>query len=78
MANHDICFTRKSPLFDGTNYAFRRVRMKTYLMSLGFEIWKFAVDGHKAPTSPPSNQNGKKIYVNNAKSMDAVFYGLSK
>jgi hypothetical protein len=30
--------TKKDPFFDGTNYALCSVRMKTYLITLGFDI----------------------------------------
>jgi glycine cleavage system protein P-like pyridoxal-binding family len=30
--------TNRAPLFDGTNYATWSIRMRTYLMALGFDI----------------------------------------
>jgi hypothetical protein len=49
MASQEGFFTNKVPLFDGTNYAFWSVRMWTYLMDLGFDIWKSFVNGYIAP-----------------------------
>jgi hypothetical protein len=69
---------KQDPLFDGTNYAFWSIRMQTYLMALGFDIWQFVVTGYKAPTSPPTDQAGKKASENNAKSMNAILCGLSE
>jgi hypothetical protein len=37
----------KPPLFNGTNFSFWKIRMKTYLMSLGMEVWNIVVDGYK-------------------------------
>lgn len=48
------------------------VRMRTYLISLGFDIWKFVVDGYKMPTTPQSDHVGKKARVNNTKAMNAI------
>ena len=28
------------PLFDGTNYAYRKVRMKVFLQALGEQVWQ--------------------------------------
>jgi hypothetical protein len=31
--------TSEPPLFDGTNFSFWKVRMRTYLMALGADVW---------------------------------------
>jgi hypothetical protein len=31
--------TNKAPLFNGRNFAFWRVRMRTYIMALGADVW---------------------------------------
>ena len=48
MANIEGCSKNKSPLFTGTNYAFLKIRMRMYIMSLGIEVWA-AVDLGYAP-----------------------------
>jgi hypothetical protein len=50
------------PLFNGTNFSFWKIRMKTYLMSLGMEVWKILLDGYKIPLNLPTNEAGKKNY----------------
>jgi hypothetical protein len=64
------------PEFDGQNYEFWTIRMKTYVHAHGFEVWKLAVYGYKALTIPPTNDNGKKISLNNSKSTNALLNGL--
>jgi hypothetical protein len=48
------------PLFNGTNFIFLKIRMKTYLMSLGMEIWYIVVDFYKIKTTLPTYEDGKK------------------
>jgi hypothetical protein len=35
--------------FDGNNYAYWSNRMKTYLTTLGVDIWLSVVNGYKVP-----------------------------
>jgi hypothetical protein len=65
-------------LFDRTNYAFWSIRMQTYLMALGFDIWKSIMIGYIAPTTPPTNAIGKNPSENNVKSMNSILCGLSE
>jgi hypothetical protein len=39
--------------------------MKTFLQGHGFDVWKSIVDGYKAPTTPPTERDGKKLSENN-------------
>ena len=39
MSSHEGNSTNKAPLFNGTNFAFWKVRMRTYIMSLGAHVW---------------------------------------
>jgi hypothetical protein len=50
--------------------------MKTYVQAQGFEVWKSIVDGYKEPTVPPTNDNGRKLSLNNSKSTNALLNGL--
>ena len=45
--------TNKAPLFDGSNYDFWIMRMRTYLKDLGFDIWRSVETGYTTPTTPP-------------------------
>jgi hypothetical protein len=68
----------RPPLFNGTNFAFWKIRMKTYLMSLGMEIWQIVVDGYKIPTTLPTDEAGKKNYYSNARAMNSTKEDLQK
>ena len=66
-----MAYHEEIPLFDDTNYAFWSKRMKTYLMALGFDIWKSVEIGYKVPKDPPTYQDGQKPNEQNAKAMNA-------
>ena len=44
-----------SHLFDGTNYAYWKVRMKTFLQSLDEKVWQAMEIGWTKPTEAPTN-----------------------
>ena len=48
MTSHDSS-TNKVPLFDGTNFSFWKVRMRTYLMSLGVDVWEVVETRYTKP-----------------------------
>ena len=75
MASLEGCSTNKSPLFTGTNYAFWKMRMRTYIMYLGIEFWA-AVELGYAPKESDSEKYAKLDFVANAKAMNALLSGL--
>jgi hypothetical protein len=50
--------------------------MKTYVQAQGFEVWKSVVDVYKEPSSPPTNENGTKLSLNNSKATNTLLNGL--
>jgi hypothetical protein len=38
MSSHEGNSTNKAPLFNGTKFAFWKVRMRTYIMGLGVDV----------------------------------------
>jgi hypothetical protein len=64
------------PRFDRNNYALWSRRMKTYVQAQRFEVWQSIVDGYKERTIPPTNENGKKLSINNSKATNALFNGI--
>jgi hypothetical protein len=76
MADQEGFSTNGAPLFVETNYAFWRIRMCTYPMALGFDIWKSTVTSYTTPKNPPIDTTGKKVCENDAKSMSAILCGL--
>jgi hypothetical protein len=78
MDDEEYFSTNNAPLFDGTIYAFWSIRMGTYLMALGFCIWKSFVTTYIAPKTLPIDVTGKNPSEHNVKYMKAILCGLSK
>ena len=66
----------KIPYFDGTNYAYWKVRMCAYLLSLGHRVWDVIENqGYEvlaARVGPEQEQEHKA----NSKAVNALFSGL--
>ena len=63
------------PLFYGTNYAYQKVRIRTFLQSLDENVWLVVEVGWTKPTDPPTSQDDDKIKVENFnnKALNAFF-----
>ena len=72
MASQEGSSTNKAPFFTGANYAFWKVRVRTYIISLGIEVWA-AVEFGYAPKATDSKKEAKQDFVANAKAMNAIF-----
>ena len=77
MTSHEGTLTNKVPLFDGTNFSFWKVRMKTYLMSLGAYVWDVVDTGYVKPVVLASKDD-KLEFSFNAKAMNVVLIGLAE
>ena len=75
MASQEGCSTNKAPLFTDTNYAFWKIRMRTYIMSLGIEVW-VAMDLGYAPKDSDTEKEAKQDFIANAKAMNALLSGM--
>ena len=53
------------PLFDGTNYAYWKVRMRTFLQSLDEKVWLAVEVVWKKPKGPPTTWDDTKIRATN-------------
>jgi hypothetical protein len=51
--------------------------MKTYLMSLGYDVWSEIENGYTAPKIPVDT-NGKRFSNNNYRAKNVILYGLEK
>jgi hypothetical protein len=67
----------KAPLFNGGGYALWKIRMKNFMLALGFDIWQSVVDGYTAPTTPPKDVAGKKICNDNSRAVNGILGGLT-
>ena len=67
------------PLFDGTNYAYWKVRMRAYLQSLDEKVWQAVEIGWTKPEEAPADWDDAKIKaVNfNNKALNALFSGVT-
>ena len=67
----------KAPLFNGEGYALWKIRMKKFMLCLGFDIWKSVVDGYTAPATPTKDIGGKKICNDNSRVVNGMLTGLT-
>ena len=56
------------PLFDGTNYAYWKVRMRAFLQSLDEKVWQAIEIGWTKPKEALTNWDETKIKATNFKS----------
>ena len=67
------------PDFDGSNYAFWKVRMRAFLCSIDDTIWDAVEIGWTRLKATKSTQDKTALAVANAnsKALNAIFYGVS-
>ena len=53
------------PLFDGINYVYWKVRMRTFLQSLDENVWQAVEIGWTKPKEAPADWDEAKIKVAN-------------
>ena len=77
MTNHGGTSTNKAPLFNGTNFAFWKVRMRTNIMALGADVWDVVEIGYVKPVALDSKDD-KIEFSFNAKVMNVILSGLAE
>jgi hypothetical protein len=77
MSSHEGTSTNKAPLFNGTNFAFWKVRMRTYIMDLGADVWDVVETGYVKPVVL-ANKDDKLEFSFNAKAMNVILSGLAE
>jgi hypothetical protein len=75
MSSHEGNLTNKAPLFNGTNFVFWKVRMRTYIMALGADVWD-VVDTGYGKLVVLANKDEEFIF--NTKSMNVILSGLAE
>ena len=68
----------KVPTFDGEDFVFWKIRMKSYLMSIGLEVLELAKEGYDVPKTTPIEAEDMNIYWEHAKALNALQAGVSK
>ena len=63
------------PLFDGTNYAYRKVRMRAFLQFLDEKVWQIVEIGWIKPKEAPVDWDEAKIKAANfnSRALNALF-----
>jgi hypothetical protein len=77
MTSHEGTSASKPPLFDGTNFSFWKVRMRTYLMALGANVWDVVETGYIKPIVLASKDD-KLEFIFNTKGMNVILNGLAE
>ena len=67
------------PYFDGSNYAFWKVRMRTFLCSIDESVWDAVDIGWTRPEAAKSTWDKATLAASNAngKALNAIFCGVS-
>ena len=68
-----------SPYFDGSNYAFWKVRMRAFLCSIDESVWDAVEIGWTKPEAAKSTWDRAALSTSNAssKALNAIFCGVS-
>ena len=68
------------PLFDGTNYAYWKVRMRAFLQSLDEKVWQAVEIGWTKPKELPVDWDEAKIKAANfnSRALNALFSAVTK
>jgi len=78
MSNYEKEASIRPPIFDGSNFIYWKVRITTYLQSLGIEVWDIIEEGYTFPLATPTDTAGKKQYETNAKVVNTLLGSLSQ
>jgi hypothetical protein len=77
MKIHEGTSASKPPLFDGTNFSFWKVRMRTYLMALGVDVWDVVETRYIKPVVLDSKDD-KLEFIFNDKGLNVILNGLAE
>ena len=63
------------PLFDGTNYAYQKIRMRAFLQFLDEKVWQAMEIGQTKPKEVPADWDDANIKAANfnSKALNALF-----
>ena len=67
------------PLFDGTNYAYWKVRIRAFLQSLDEKVWQAVKIGWTKPKEVPADWDESKIKAANfnSRALNALFSAVT-
>jgi len=61
MNNHEGMGSIKSPIFNGSNLVYWKIRTKAYLQLLGTDVWEIVEGGYQFLAAIPTDFAGKKL-----------------
>jgi hypothetical protein len=77
MKSNEGTSTNKPPLFDGKKNSFWKIRMRTYIMALGDDVWDVVETSYTKPVVLASKDDKLK-FIFNEKEMNAILSGISQ
>eukprot|EP00253_Pinus_taeda_P014272 PITA_14272 len=78
MSNQESVGSIRPRIFDGSNFFYWKIRTKTYLQSLGIDVWEIVEGGCTFPSAIPTDTTGKKQYETNARAVNTLMGSLSQ
>ena len=78
MRNQDGTTSIRPPLFNENNIIYWKARTRSYIESLGPDVWKIMEGGYQYQTEVPIDAVEKKMYETNAKAINALLGSLTK
>ena len=78
MGSQEGVMSIRPPLFNGSNLIFWKVRTKSYLQSLGADVWAIVEEGYQYPASIPTDAAERKKYEINAKAVNVLLGSISE
>ena len=78
MSNQEGIASIRPPLFNRNNLIFWKKRMRSYLQSLGVDVWAIFEGGYRYPAAVPTYPTEKKNYESNVKAVNALMGSLTE
>ena len=78
MSNYEREASIRPRIFDGTNFVYWKVRVLSYLQSLGTEVWDIIDTGYTFPSATTTDPAEKKKFETNAKAFNTLLGCLSQ
>ena len=72
MSNQEGTTSIKPPLFNRSNLIFWTMRMRSYIQSMGADVWAIVEQGYQYPANTPTDPTERKNYESNAKVVNAI------
>ena len=76
MSNQGGTTSIRPPLFNGNNLIFWKTRMRSYIQSLGADVWAIVEGGYQYPVEVPIDPMERKNYETNAKEVNDLLGSL--